>query len=581
MSKITTTLVSPFASKLTLTKLHLLTRGLVTVGEFVKVLAVSCGLLMFVQLVFPSQITRPFIAASYGRVGFKSRRAIENKLQQLNDTPIILQLENTSYTEKPSSIGMNIASEKTASQAVQYSLAERLTPFSLFARHEISLHKQIDDRKLDLFIQKAIAENKRPAKNAQLTQDAAGNYKVQGGETGAEYHPETLRKSLMELSYGESVSVAIKGSPVEPPISAGELQITIAKAEAVVRQGIMILIAGENHSISSNQLKGWIRVVLDETHGTTSLEYDRQAIAAWVQSKAAKYYLPATPTTTSVVDGKTVETRPGKEGRRVEVDQTVNAIVASLDKGAPLSNGVIKPVAPVNQVSRSYTATNHGLQLLIEDWQREQGKARVGVVFREMGGQGRQASVNAGQTFFAASFYKLYVAHYLLSRIMNGQLDPNAQLQGGRSIITCVEVMIVNSDSPCPEAAASVFGWNQIHAFAHAAGFGSTTLAAGNIRTSAADTADYMTCLYQGSLLGSYTGAMQGWMQRQIYRSAIPAGAKGSVVADKVGFYSGSWHDAAIVSGPKATYVLAVMTEGVGPASIATLTQRIQATFGQ
>ncbi len=581
MSKLITTLVGPLTGRVTITKLQILTRVFTLGGELAKVLIVSFGLLTFVQLIYPPQLARPFAISSYGRVGFKTRQSVVNQIHKLNSTPVVIKLENLTYTEQPSRIGISVEPQKAANQAVNYGLMERLKPFSLFNRRDLYFDKEIDSHKLDEFVQKAIEENKRPAKNAKLSQDANGNYRVQSGEVGTEYHSQELKEAIVAMAFGKNVQVAIKGSPVDPPITEQELKAVVVKADAAARLGMVVILGGESHSIPSNLLKDWVHVSANEANGTVSLSYDRKSIATWVQSKSSHYYLSATPTVTKLVDGKTVETRPGKAGQQVDIEQSVKAITDSLDKGSFLAQGVIKPVSPSAQISRGYSATSYGLQLLINDWAHEQGRVQVGVVLREMGGQGRQASINAGQSFFTASFYKLFVAHYLLSKIMSGQLNPNTQLQGGRSIITCAEVMIVNSDNPCPEAAAAVFGWSQLHAFARAAGFGSTTLAAGNIRTTAADTADYMTRLYQGSLLGSYTGTMQGWMQRQIYRSAIPAGAKGSTVADKVGFYNGSWHDAAIVSGPKTTYVLVVMTEGVGPGPIATLTQRIQATFGQ
>ncbi|MGZ6005624.1 MAG: serine hydrolase, partial [Candidatus Saccharimonadales bacterium] len=89
--------------------------------------------------------------------------------------------------------------------------------------------------------------------------------------------------------------------------------------------------------------------------------------------------------------------------------------------------------------------------------------------------------------------------------------------------------------------------------------------------------ANFLMRLQAGQLLNSSnTNVMLSDMGRQKYRSAIPAGAAGSTVLDKVGFIDNVWNDAAIVHGPKASYVLVVMTQNGGPDVIKDLTQRIQ-----
>jgi beta-lactamase class A len=88
--------------------------------------------------------------------------------------------------------------------------------------------------------------------------------------------------------------------------------------------------------------------------------------------------------------------------------------------------------------------------------------------------------------------------------------------------------------------------------------------------------------LYGGSLInGGDTSALLDKMGRQIYRSGIPAGSAGSTVYDKVGFYGTYWHDAAIVRGAKATYVLVALTTGSSSGPIKELAQEIQQTLNQ
>jgi hypothetical protein len=92
----------------------------------------------------------------------------------------------------------------------------------------------------------------------------------------------------------------------------------------------------------------------------------------------------------------------------------------------------------------------------------------------------------------------------------------------------------------------------------------------------------YLSKLNAGSLMNATdTASLLDKMQRQVYRSAIPAGSVGSTVQDKVGFYGAYWHDAAIVHTAKATYILVVFTNGPGAGAIKDLAAQIQQTINQ
>lgn len=572
----------PMVGWLTIAKFYSRHNHLGGLRKAARVTAWALAVVIFVQMAYPRSFARPFARINSQKVGFLPVKSLDKKLEHMNAMPVVLRASQASYNIAPAEIGIQINTQKTNSDTLKYSWTERLVPFSLLRRFDNPVKMNIDEQKLDKFVGKVVADNKKPAKNASLARQADGTYKVTESQNGIIYEPKSLKNTLKNLVIGTKVEVVVPDNPMEPPITTQKLNQAIGQIEAAKSRSLKVMFKSDAHEIAGVQLSKWMNISANEADGQVKIAYDTAAISAWVKEKSFAYYDAAEPSTVRVIDGVTVSTVNGNAGQAVDVQQTVAAITESLNSNLPASQAKIIAISPSKQVVKGYSATSRGLQLLIEEWQKEQGKAKVGVVFQELGGQDRAASVNPGQTFFAASFYKLYVAHYLLAKIASGQLDPNAHLQGGRSIWGCTEAMIVVSDSPCPETAVAVYGWGTVHDFARAAGFGSTILAGGNIRTSAGDTANYMTRLAQGSLLNpSHTSTMLDWMKRQKYRSAIPAGVSRGTVADKVGFYNGSWHDAAIVYGTNVNYVLVVMTDGVGPGSIASLTQRIQATLGQ
>jgi beta-lactamase class A len=124
-------------------------------------------------------------------------------------------------------------------------------------------------------------------------------------------------------------------------------------------------------------------------------------------------------------------------------------------------------------------------------------------------------------------------------------------------------------------------GWPTLHSYARSLGLSGTTLSPVNT-TTATDIANLLMQLYNGQLINNpeHTNQLMGYMKSQTYRSGIPAGVPGTAVANKVGFNPGIWNDAAIVYGPKSTYVLVVLSNS-GSSAIKDLSSRLAEFFNQ
>ncbi len=240
----------------------------------------------------------------------------------------------------------------------------------------------------------------------------------------------------------------------------------------------------------------------------------------------------------------------------------------------PAAPQVVAAVAKPKVVAAPLAVAG-SLDEVISRWRAANPGVKLGVVVRELEGQGRVASYNGNTPMAAASLYKLFVAYYLYERIEAGTLDPNSTLGSDRTVQACIDAMILVSDNPCPVGIADTVGWATISNFAQSKGFSGTSL--GNaVLTSAADGVEYMARLEAGQLMNAeHTAHMLSLMKNQIYRSGIPKGIPGSTVADKVGFYGGAWNDSAIVYGPKGKYALTIMTNGGGATAVASLATQI------
>jgi len=227
----------------------------------------------------------------------------------------------------------------------------------------------------------------------------------------------------------------------------------------------------------------------------------------------------------------------------------------------------VASVAPLVKETREYTETSKGLQAKLNYWVKQNGGGYQ-IAVRELGGKNRQASVDATKTTVLASTYKLFVAYSAYRLAEQNKLSLEQQV-AGKSIENCITRAIVYSDNDCAKAVASKIGWSKCESLARGAGFRSIRLnnydkqgvLDGEKTGSAADLAEFLSKLSEGKLLNAeHTASLIGYMKRQVYRQGIPAGASGSVVADKVGFLDGATHDAAVVYGAKSTYVLVIMS---------------------
>lgn len=158
-----------------------------------------------------------------------------------------------------------------------------------------------------------------------------------------------------------------------------------------------------------------------------------------------------------------------------------------------------------------------------------------------------------------------------------GQFSGDSLTETGATVNSCLNVMIVRSDNPCGHALLDKVGPSTSEIMTHQRGFTSTYLASkSSFITTAQDTTNYLRELQMGTLLRSdYRQELINYMSRQIYRQGIPAANPGVTVADKVGFIEIYNHDAAIVYGPKSTYVITVLSANANFSRLANLAGQV------
>lgn len=250
---------------------------------------------------------------------------------------------------------------------------------------------------------------------------------------------------------------------------------------------------------------------------------------------------------------------------------------------APVLATASKLPSALSAVNPPASGHSSQVQAVLNAWSKSYS-GKWSVVVQGLGPDQTKATLNPDTSYNTASIYKLFMMYplfktYDLSSLSSASVTVSGK--GNMNLKTCVQLAIVNSDNPCGEAIGNKVGWGRATTLLRNLGMAQTNLnSADGITTTAADSALFLQKLYSGQLMAADEQQyLMELMEKQVYRSGIPAGCAGCVVADKVGFLSYVTHDVGIVRYSGKSYVLAVMTSGAGYAQIAQLTSQIQAAI--
>jgi hypothetical protein len=200
---------------------------------------------------------------------------------------------------------------------------------------------------------------------------------------------------------------------------------------------------------------------------------------------------------------------------------------------------------------------------------------------------GVTSAIGADDAFRSASLYKLYVADLVYQDVAAGvlSLDQEAGNGTGRSVESCLDLMITISDNACGIALGSLVGWSARDGDLAAQGFTGTDLRDGDQTTTAGDVAHLFEQLANRTLLDpDGTAAFLGLLADQQVNDRLPVGLDLDVasIAHKTGNLDGFVHDAGVVTTPDRRYVIAVLSgpwssEGLAPPVFAALSAAVYA----
>jgi beta-lactamase class A len=216
----------------------------------------------------------------------------------------------------------------------------------------------------------------------------------------------------------------------------------------------------------------------------------------------------------------------------------------------------------------------------------------------------RVAEVNGSRPWYSASLYKLFVLFEAAWQEQTGVLDPSAaveiscwyaQLDLGTlesvgiapgdavPVHEAVRYMVVASDNALATLVYDVVGGRHIAERLSGLGATATDVTTSALPTTASDVALVLEAIARGVPGDESAVEMRALLVEQWVRGRIPAGIPndGSRVGNKTGDLAGAAHDAAIVTAPFGTYVIAILTDGtVGDQAFIELASAIHEYLG-
>jgi beta-lactamase class A len=207
---------------------------------------------------------------------------------------------------------------------------------------------------------------------------------------------------------------------------------------------------------------------------------------------------------------------------------------------------------------------------------------RYGIVVKDLA-TGYSVTLNETFPFQSASLYKLPVMYevfkqrdldmFAFAEEMTIGYDDAAMDLGSLpwpvgtriTIGTALDRMVTLSDNSGAYMLSKKVGTSRINDDMDSMGLLTTWIKGEELRTSARDMARFLEIIARGEALSAETSAeMVHLMARQQVRNRIPVHMPPeAVVANKTGNWEAAAHDVAIVYGPRATFVIALLSDGI------------------
>jgi beta-lactamase class A len=515
-----------------------------------QVLAVIALLYLF-QLFIPVG-TLPIFAKLDGQsVGLKNKSVVAS--QYTNDAKEVDIAFGAKVVKVPAEqLGVSFETDKTIDGLSSLGWGEKLVPLYAYVALLLPTSSQtqysVDTATLNIEAARLSEAYSQSAVNAKPKISSEPALTIEDAVPGYKFTEQDIAAATTRLQPYNNQPTAVRGKKVDAQVQTADYNDVRKQFNAAVKRDVTVSYEGKEISFAPQEFALWLEVVLNSN--VPALQYSEQGFNALQSAAGREFSLATSPKETD-------------KSRIILSDDFRKAVTRRLS--TPSS----EPVNVPTKAFASATVANTSLQGAIDSWIKTHGGGYQ-ISVQEIGGAGRVAGYKSSQQTVLASTYKVFVAYAAYKQAEASLLSVETPVYDGQSIETCISKAILYSDNECAKAVAKYIGWAKIENMIAATGvkniimnnYNADGSFSGDKMGSALEIGKFLRQLQGGSLLNStHTNRLLGYMKQQVYRSGIPAGSNGAVVADKVGFLDSYTHDAAIVYAPRTDYVLVIMSD--------------------
>jgi beta-lactamase class A len=557
------------------------------VANYNKILLIFCGLILIeivVQCAWPQNLTRPFIKIGINNFGLKNQEYLSRELNgNFIDSKIRLKFRGRIEDFRISEMGGKLDFINVQKIVFEYSIVERMIPFSLFWPSEIAkIEYKFDDNRLSNFINNYAKSHKIEPINAELKISEQGKAFIQDFEKGYEVNQKELKKEIVSFGKNNPRKEIVEVSTTKkfPQKMNKYFEQAKKQVDRILSKGIVFKYQLDSknkvYAVGGAELSKWVE--LNDDGSSVKIEINSNEYKKFIQKINLEQEVKSGLSIVKMIDGVESSRKTGNSGSRVSVSRNLDQVTKYF-KGEDLGNSFVlitESIPPTEKRYYSYTFSQTGLQAKINEIGR---RYDVRISLQQLNGNMWGATWRGGEVTPSASTYKLFVALRLFKEIDDGIVTWDGSISG-TPIKSCFYQMIIASTNACAESWLKHYSRSGMNNFIRSIGVSNATNFMNGdrpITTSAEDLRRTIAEVYKGNLSSrDNRNILLDHLARQQWRSGIPSGSKGRVY-DKVGFLWNYVHDTAVVEHPRGTYSIAIMTRNANYATIAKITRELEA----
>lgn len=214
------------------------------------------------------------------------------------------------------------------------------------------------------------------------------------------------------------------------------------------------------------------------------------------------------------------------------------------------------------------------VQYVLDKWSKEKQGEAWSVTARSIDGPKFQAQLQGEKSYESVSAGQLLLTLPLFSQIPAEQ-HASIQLDSGKSMATCVNLMIRLGDTACGTEVSGYVDFRKVDSIMQKVGIKKTSFTGTTAKTTSDDMAALLIALQGDALPKNAKDAVTKALREQHQRKGIPLACPGCVIANEASD-SRTTHDVAIVQYSRGTYVLSIFTKDGSLSDVSELAGRIQ-----